>query len=44
MKNDLTPQEKEFILSVKEGTPIWKILGIEGIERLPAIQWKLRNI
>ncbi len=40
----LLREEREFLLSIKEGTPNWKTLGVSGIERLPAIQWKLENI
>jgi predicted nucleotidyltransferase component of viral defense system len=42
--SDLTTQEKEFIVSVKEGAPKWELLGLEGIEHLPAVRWKLLNI
>ncbi len=41
---DLTTDERQFLLSVKEGDPRWDLLGIEGIENLPAVQWKLLNI
>jgi hypothetical protein len=41
---DLTIEEKKFIVSVKEGKPLWDMLGIEGIESLPAVKWKLFNI
>jgi len=41
---ELTLQEKQFIVSVKEGTPQWELLGLEGIENLPAVKWKLLNI
>jgi len=40
----LTIEEKQFILSIKEGNPRWELLGIEGIENLPAVKWKLLNI
>ena len=40
----LTPDEKNFLLSFKNGEPDWKLLGIDGIENLPAVQWKLINI
>ena len=42
--NELTTQEKQFIVSVKEGRPMWDLLGLEGIEKLPAVKWKLLNI
>ena len=40
----LTEDERRFILSVKEGEPQWALSGVEGIENLPAVQWKLHNI
>ncbi|HAZ07372.1 MAG TPA: hypothetical protein DCZ01_02365 [Elusimicrobia bacterium] len=44
LKSSLTEQEKRFLLSVKDGKPDWALLGLDGVERLPAVQWKLRNI
>jgi hypothetical protein len=44
LKKGLTDPEKRFLLSVKEGKPNWPLLGLEGVERLPAVQWKLKNI
>ena len=44
IKKELTDSEKHFLLSVKEGKPNWPLLGLEGVERLPAVQWKLKNI
>jgi predicted nucleotidyltransferase component of viral defense system len=41
---DLTVEEKQFIVSVKEGRPQWDLLGLEGVEKLPAVRWKLLNI
>ena len=29
---------------MKTGEPEWGLLGLPGIERLPALQWKLENI
>ena len=40
----LDSDEKSFILSMKSGDPEWGVLGIEGLERMPALQWKLLNI
>jgi len=31
-------------LSLKAGQPKWDLMGLDGIEKLPAIQWKLTNI
>ncbi len=40
----LTPQERSLILSVKRGEPQWDLFPLKGIEKLPAVQWKLMNI
>ena len=37
-------EEKLFLVSVKEGAPRWDLLGLEGVENLPAVKWKLLNI
>ncbi len=44
LHSELTGTERKFILSVKEGSPDWKLLGLPGVDKLPAIQWKLQNI
>lgn len=44
LKAGLTGEEKSFLVSLKEGTPDWKLLGVAGADKLPAIQWKLQNI
>jgi len=41
---ELTVEEKQFIVSVKEGTPRWDLIGIEGVEDLPAVKCKLLSI
>lgn len=40
----ITDEERMFLLSFKEGSPKWELLGIDGVEKMPAIQWKLYNI
>ena len=42
--SSLDTDEKTFLLSMKSGEPDWAVLGIEGLERMPALQWKLLNI
>ena len=39
-----TAEERHFLLSMKSGDPDWHVLGIEGLESMPALQWKLLNI
>ena len=40
----MTDDEKRFLLSLKKGNPNWLWLGLEGIKKLPAVQWKIHNI
>ncbi len=44
LQGGLTNTEKRFLISVKEMEPEWALLDIPGLDRLPAIQWKLMNI
>jgi len=44
LHQEMTQEERRFIVSVKEGKPEWDMLGVTGIENLPAVQWKLQNI
>lgn len=40
----LDEDERAFLLSMKQGEPEWDRLGIENLDRFPALQWKLMNI
>ncbi|MFH0753089.1 MAG: nucleotidyl transferase AbiEii/AbiGii toxin family protein [Candidatus Omnitrophota bacterium] len=40
----LSDTDKEFLISFKRGEPQWRLLGLDGVERLPAVRWKLANI
>ena len=44
IKQTLTKDDKEFLISFKKGEPEWPLLGINGVENLPAVRWKLFNI
>jgi hypothetical protein len=44
LTDSLTSSEKEFLISFKAKTPQWNLLGIEGVEKMPAVQWKLKNL
>ena len=44
LRKELTNDEREFLVSLKAGQPKWNLIGIEGLEKLPAVQWKLTNI
>lgn len=42
--NTLTDNERQFLVSIKQGQPDWKLIPVAGIDQLPAIRWKLLNI
>ena len=44
LQEELTPDERQFIVSIKQGQPVWDLLELEGIQNLPAVKWKLLNI
>lgn len=40
----LDAAEREFLLSLARNEPNWDLLGIEHLEQLPGIRWKLENL
>lgn len=40
----LDDAEREFLLAVNRREPSGELLGLPGIENLPAIRWKLLNL
>jgi len=44
LKQQFTFNEKQFLLSIAEGKPLWRLMPFAHLERLPALQWKLINI
>jgi predicted nucleotidyltransferase component of viral defense system len=44
INSDLSENERLFLLSVKTGNPRFELLPFKGIDKLPALRWKLRNI
>ena len=44
LHEEMTQEERQFIISIKEGKPQWDLLGVPEIENLPAVKWKLQNI
>jgi len=44
LRNELTTEERRFIVSVKEGHPRWELFALKRVENLPAVKWKLLNI
>lgn len=44
INTSLTEKERKFLLSFKACKPDWSLLGLPGIEKLPALQWKQLNL
>ncbi len=44
IKDNLTDNDRQFILSVKKGEPQWELFEPGHIKELPAVKWKLANI
>lgn len=44
IRQQFCEQDAAFLLSIKRGEPDWALLTLTGIDQLPAVQWKLRNI
>ena len=44
LNKDLTNAEKKFLLSFKSCKPDWNLLGLNNIQDLPAVKWKLMNL
>lgn len=44
IKTSLSDSEKQFLINFKNQEPDWSLLGLDGIENLPAVRWKLHNL
>ena len=44
LQTHLDHDERAFLLSLARNEPNWALLGIEHLEQLPGIRWKLRNL
>ncbi len=44
LQQNLSAQERHFLLSLANAEPDWSLLEIEHLEHLPAIRWKLQNL
>ncbi|HEJ6137353.1 TPA: nucleotidyl transferase AbiEii/AbiGii toxin family protein [Pseudomonas aeruginosa] len=40
----LDEEERRFLLSLVVGAPEWGLLGIDHLEHLPGVRWKLQNL
>jgi hypothetical protein len=44
IRQQITPRDADFLLSLKRGQPDWSLFALPYIEELPAMRWKLSNI
>jgi len=44
VNSSLSGKDRSFLLSFKRGNPDWDLFPISDLKKLPAVQWKLRNI
>jgi predicted nucleotidyltransferase component of viral defense system len=44
LQQGLNNHERRFLLSLAAGTPEWSLLGIDHVEHLPGVRWKLHNL
>lgn len=42
--SSLSKEHKQFLLSMAEGSPDWRLVNIPNTENFPGILWKLENI
>lgn len=44
VNKSMTDQDKEFLLTFKNGHPEWDLFPLKEMKDLPAVKWKLQNI
>jgi hypothetical protein len=44
VNSSLTENERKFLISFKQKKPRWELLGLPGVEELPAVKWKQQNL
>lgn len=44
VNSGFTENERKFLLSFKQKKPDWNLLGLPGVEELPAVKWKQQNL
>lgn len=44
IRQHITQQDAEFLLSFKRKQPDWSLLPLKGVDALPAVRWKLQNL
>lgn len=41
---DMPEAHRRFLISFERGEPEWALLGLKGVNKLPAIQWRQKNL
>jgi len=44
LQQDLSTDERRFLLSLVAAEPEWPLLGVPHLEQLPGLRWKLQNL
>ncbi len=44
VNQQLTAEDRKFLLSFERGEPLWNLQPIDNLQNLPAVKWKLQNI
>ena len=44
LQQGLSAEERRFLLSLVAAEPEWSVLGVEHLEQLPGLRWKLQNL
>jgi hypothetical protein len=44
LQTGLSAAERRFLLSLVAAEPEWSLLGVEHLQQLPGLRWKLQNI
>jgi hypothetical protein len=37
-------EHRRFLVSFEQGRPEWELLGVKGVEALPAVLWRQQNL
>jgi predicted nucleotidyltransferase component of viral defense system len=40
----MLPDHRGFLISFERGVPDWSLLNVEGVDKLPAVQWRMQNL
>jgi hypothetical protein len=41
---DMPEPHRRFLISFERGEPDWELLALQGVNKLPAVQWRQHNL